>query len=196
MAENMPPRGTGPAGAIAVLNFPAIVQAATYFNHAEIHANPAGHANGLGADPHRYEVPHFDFHFYSIPVADVWAIPGGLFFAEAPAERLPDGYGQPERRSVPQMGRHDQSFAERATTEEDHWLYSMLTGFLPDASYMHFLEPMITREALLLRQNITLPVPIPAVLGRATNYPTECEVHYDQDTDAYHIVFKGFGPIQ
>jgi len=195
MAENMPPRGTGPAGAIAVLNFPAIVQETTYFNHAEIHSNPGGHGHG-GLDPHRYEAPHFDFHFYNIPVADVRAIPGGMFLVDTPAERVPEGYGQPEPRSVPQMGRHCSSLAERAATEEDHWLYTMILGFLPDASYMHFLEPMITREALLLRKNITLPVPMPAVLGRETNYPTECEVHYDKDADAYHIVFKGFEPTE
>jgi hypothetical protein len=195
MVENMPPRGSGPAGAVAVLNFPPLVQETTYFNHAEIHSNRQGHPAG-GADPHRYEAPHFDFHFYNSPVADVWTIPGGLFFSRVPAERLPAGYAQPEPFSIPQMGRHAQSLKELGASDDDHWLYTTLAGFLPDASYMHFLEPMITQELLLTRQNFSLPVPTPAVLGRATNYPTECEVHYDKDADAYHIVFKGFEPIE
>src|SRR5215213_8951433 len=39
MVENMPPPGSGPAGAVVVLNFPPVVQANTYFNHAEIQSN-------------------------------------------------------------------------------------------------------------------------------------------------------------
>jgi hypothetical protein len=32
--------------------------------------------------------------------------------------------------------------------------------------------------------------------GRATLYPTECLVIYDERADAYHFVFKGFHPTQ
>ena len=92
------------------------------------------------------------------------------------------------------MGRHSSTPAEVAAT--DHWLYSMHAGFLPNASYMHFVEPMVTREMLLLRKNFTLPVPTPALLGRATNFPTECVVLYDKTVDAFHIMFKGFEPIK
>ncbi len=195
VAETMPPRGAGPAGAILVLNFPPVVQATTYFNHTEVHSNPMGHPAG-GLDPHRYEAPHFDLHFYGISVADVAAIPGGLFFAQPPAERLPVGWAQPEAFSIPQMGRHCASLEDLAATAEDHWLYSMVAGFVPDASYMHFIEPMITQEFFLARQNLTLPVPTPAVLGRTTSYPTEFVIHYDKDADAFHLVFKGFESIQ
>lgn len=193
LAENMPPPGAGPARAVAVLNFPPVVQATTYFNHAEIHSNRQGHGAG-GADPHRFEAPHFDFHFYGIPVGAVLAIPPGPFFAQVPAERLPEGYTQPEAFSVPQMGRHSLTLEEAAAT--DHWLLNMIAGFLPDASYMHFIEPMVTQEFLLRRENVTLPVPMPGVLGRSTRYPTECVVHYDKEADAYHVVFKGFESIQ
>ena len=61
---------------------------------------------------------------------------------------------------------------------------------------MHFVEPMVTQEMFLRRQNFSLPVPTPAVLGRSTNYPTDCVVLYDKDADALHIVFKGFEPIE
>jgi hypothetical protein len=195
MAESMPAPGTGPARAVAVLNFPQVVQDTTYFNHAEIQSNQLGHgSNPAYVDPHRYEAPHFDFHFYNIPVDDVFLVPPGVFSAQVPADRLPVGYGQPENRSVPQMGRHAALLTEFTATEP--WLLTMIAGFLPDASYMHFIEPMITQEFLLRRKNFTLPIPMPAVLGRATSYPTECVVHYDKDADAYHIVFKGFEPIE
>jgi hypothetical protein len=191
MVETMPPPGTGPARAAAVLNYPAVVQQTTYFNHAEIHSNPHGHvAHPAYADPHRYEAPHFDFHLYAIPVAQVWAIPGGQFSANVSADLLPAGYAQPAALSVPQMGRHASPLSEFTAT--DPWLQTVLSGFLPDASYMSFIEPMITREFLLRRENFTLPVPTPERLGRPTRYPSGCVVHYDRVADAYHCIFKGF----
>src|SRR5215207_8252933 len=116
MVENMPPPGSGPAGAVVVLNFPPVVQAITYFNHAEIQSNQHGHVAG-GADSHRYEAPHFDLHFFEIPVTQVQTIPGGLFFVPVPANRLPAGYAQPEFFSIPQMGRHSSTPAEVAATD-------------------------------------------------------------------------------
>ena len=191
MVETMPPPGTGPARAVAALNYPAVVRETTYFNHAEIHSNLHGHrTNPAYADPHRYEAPHFDFHFYAIPVAAVFAIPGGPFPVPVPADLLPAGYAQPEAGSVPQMGRHSGPLSEFTAT--DPWELTMLAGFLPDASYMHFVEPMITREFLLRRKNFTLPVPTPERLGRPTRYPSGCVVHYDRAADAYHCIFKGF----
>jgi len=197
LADSPPAPGTGPAGAFAVLNYPAIVQQTTYFNHAEIQSNDHGHpANPGYVNTNRYMEAHFDFHFYSIPVVEVFPIPFLPPFPPLPAvppERLPAGYAQPEF-SVPQMGRHAAPLSE--FTAMDPWLATMIAGFLPDASYMHFVEPMITHEFLQLRKNFTLPVPQPAVLGRYTQYPTECVVAYDKDADAFHFVFKGFEAIE
>ena len=197
LAENMPPPGSGPAGAIATLNYPAVVQQTTYFNNAEVQANLHGHPTNPGYQTtNRYSEPHFDFHFYSIPVAQVLTIPFRPPFPplqSVPADRLPAGYAQPEF-SVPQMGRHAAPFSE--FTAVGPLDATMIAGFLPDASYMHFMEPMVSQDFLLARQNFTLPVPQPAVLGRATQYPTECVVLYDKDADAYHIVFKGFEAIE
>ena len=43
LAEDMPGEGDGPDGAIAALEFPALIQETTFFNHLEIHSNPNGH---------------------------------------------------------------------------------------------------------------------------------------------------------
>src|SRR5215211_4074766 len=40
LVENMPAEGSGPLGAIAVLNYPPVVKATTYSDHAEIHSEP------------------------------------------------------------------------------------------------------------------------------------------------------------
>lgn len=197
LVENPPGPGSGPAGAIAALNFPAVVQQTTYLNHAEVQFNLHGHAaNPRYADVHRYQAPHFDFHFYHLSVAQVLTIPfvpPSPLLPQVPAPRLPAGYAQPEF-SVPQMGRHSSPLSE--FTAIDLWEATMVSGFLPDASLMHFIEPMLTRDFLLKRQSFTLPIPMPNVLGKTTLYPSEFVAHYDQDQDAYHFVFKGFEPIQ
>ena len=72
----------------------------------------------------------------------------------------------------------------------------MIAGFPPDASFMSFVEPMITRELLLQRRSFTMQMPKSADLGRATRYPAEFLALYDQTTDAYNFVFTGFHPIQ
>jgi hypothetical protein len=195
LVENMPAGGSGPSGAIAVLNYPTVVKETTYFDHAEIHSEPDGHPTNPGyADTNRYGVAHFDFHFYSVPVSQVLTIPFGFFFDEVPADQLPRFYAQPEAISIPQMGRHDAPISEFTAT--DHWLATMLAGFLPDASSMHFLEPMVTQELLLQRKSFSMRVPRPATLGRATRYPAECVFHYENSVDSYQIVFIGFQPIQ
>jgi hypothetical protein len=195
LVENMPPPGSGPLGAIAVLNYPAVVQQTTYFNHFELHSLDDGHpTNPAYANPNRYSEPHFDFHFYAVPVDVVWTIP--LAFPplpDVPADRLPEDYAQPEF-SVPLMGRHCAPLSEFTAIGPLDSV--MLAGFLPDASFMHFLEPMASRDFLLLRRNFTLPVPMPDRLRHPTSYPTECAVHYEREGDAYHIVFKGFEPIE
>jgi hypothetical protein len=195
LVENMPSPGSGPTGAIAVLEYPAVVRANTYFNHAEIHSQPNGHpTNPEYADPNRYGAPHFDFHFYAIPESEVRSIPFGFFFSEVATDQLPKFYAQPEPLSVPEMGRHAAPVSEFTAT--DPWQATMLAGFLPDASYMHLLEPMVTREYLLQQRTFVMQVPRPAALGRATQYPAELWVSYDIALDAYHFVFTGFQPTE
>lgn len=195
LAENTPSPGSGPAGAFAVLNYPAIVQETTYFNHVEIQANPHGHAtNPNFVDLNRNSVPHFDIHFYNIPVAQVFTIPAGIYFAQVSSDRLPVGFAQPDARSIPEMGRHAALLSE--FTAVGPLDATMIAGFLPDASFMHFIEPMVSSDFLVARRNFTLPVPTPAVLGKATQYPAECVVLYDKGIDAHHFVFLGFESIQ
>ena len=190
LVENMPPEGH-----IAMLSYPPVVKATTYFDYAEIHSMPAGHpTNPAYVDKNRYGVAHYDFHFYSIPESQVATIPFGFFSQEAAADRLPKFYAQPEAISIPGMGRHSAPISELTAT--DHWLATMLAGFLPNASSMHFLEPMATREFLLQRRSFVMQVPRPSVLGRATRYPTELVVLYDKDADAYQFMFTGFRPMQ
>lgn len=188
LAQNMPARGAGPAGAFASLDFPAVVRDTTYFNHLEMQSQKNGHPAPPGsANPDRNRVPHFDYHFYGVPEAQVWAIPPGPPVAQVPPDRLPAGYIQPGP-SEPQMGRHS---APRWSVADPGPLSTiMIAGFLPDASQMHFLEPMISRDVLLEQQDFTLDVPMPQAFDRDTLYPTRFEAVFQGG--AHHFIYSDF----
>jgi hypothetical protein len=202
--DDMPEDGDGPAGAFASLKFPAVVRETTYFNHVEVQSEPEGHVAPPGSvNPDRNRVPHFDFHFYAIPEDVVWQIPlvrpPSPALPAVPAERLPEGYIQPGFSQL-QMGRH--SSPAWSLLDPEPLSTIMIAGFppavegLPDPTQMHFLEPMISREFLLERNDFELPVPMPQTFGRQMRYPTKCVGEYDADLDAYHIVFSEFEEVE
>ena len=191
---NPPSPGPGPDGQY-VLSFPAVVQATTYFNHLELGWNPHGHEpRGV------FDVPHFDFHFESVPVADVFAIGFGDGPPQAPhdpvapaSERIPAGYMYPSQFAlVPFMGVH--AVRPDDIVPSDQFTTIMIAGFFN--GNMIFMEPMITQRFLLLRQSFTLDVPMPAVLGRTTHYPSRFRGIYDKKTDAFNFVFDKFVTVQ
>jgi hypothetical protein len=190
--------GPGPHGAYATLAFPDIVQETTYFNHVELHSNPHGHDTPPGSvNPIRNSVPHFDFHYYAIPEEAVWLIPASTvpppLLPRVAPERLPAGYTQPGR-SIVEMGRHSSPIW--SLFDPDFLSTITLAGFLPDATQMHFIEPMVSRERLLERTDFELPVPMPAEFGRLMRYPTKFVADYDADLDAYHFVYSEFVPVE
>ena len=68
----------------------------------------------------------------------------------------------------------------------------MLVGYVPDGSRMHFLEPMVSQETLLARQDFALDVPLPGTLGLQSPvlYPTTFEAAFRGN--AYSFVFSDF----
>lgn len=184
IAENPPAKpGKGPVGAVAVLRFPKIVQDTTYFNHFEMQWNPHGHPPACC-----FGLPHFDFHFYGIPVAQEWSF--GPRDPKAPAkERIPAGYVYPGAdQCVPNMGVH--AVRPKDVTPGHPFIISMVAGFYDGR--MNFIEPMVTRYYLTQKRGFSLDVPMPAVLGRETQYPTRFRGIYDPRTRAYRFVFSGF----
>jgi hypothetical protein len=196
--------GDGPFGAIASLAFPRLVREQTFFNHFELHSEPEGHVAPPGSvNPDRYRVPHFDFHFYAVSEDVVWQIPlvrpPSPALPAVPAERIPEGYIQPGFSQL-QMGRH--SSPASALLDPEPFSTVMVAGFppavegLPDPTQMHFLEPMVSREFLLERNDFELPLPRPKSFGRLMFYPTKFVAEYDADLDAYHFVFSEFEVVE
>jgi hypothetical protein len=184
IAQNPPAKpGKGPVGAVAVLRFPKVVQETTFFNHFEMQWNPHGHPPACC-----FGLPHFDFHFYGIPVAREWKF--GPRDPRAPAsDRMPAGYVYPGAdQCVPNMGVH--AVRPRDVTPGHPFIISMVAGFY--GGNMNFIEPMVTRYYLLGKKSFSLDVPMPAVLGRQTLYPTRFRGTYDSRRRAYRLVFSGF----
>ena len=172
--------GTGNAGALATVAFPAQVQQSTYLNHFEMHWEPNGHP------PAVFMVPHFDLHFYNQTVAQVAAVAPPDPTPPA-ADHIPAGYFYPgAAATVPQMGVHAVNPAQLQNGFTD----VMIAGFY--GGRMTFIEPMVTQALLAQKTNFTLAVPLPAVLGVATRYPTTFTATYDVATDSYTFLFSNF----
>ena len=172
--------GKGPANAIVVLPFPEIVRKSTFLNHFELNWEKHGH------EPPVFKVPHFDFHFYSIPPDEVMKI--GAQDPLQPAEDLiPAGYIYPGRDfSVPQMGVH----AVRPADLDRQFSDVLIFGFY--GGKMMFIEPMVTRDRMLEKKDLTYDIPVPRFAGHVARYPTKIDIRYDGKANAYHITFSGF----
>ena len=173
----------------------------TPYEFVELDWNPAGH-EPAGV----YDLPHFDFHFYTVPVATRNAIlPTDPDFA-AKAANLPledfrppfylDGAtaaGAPAAAvTVPQMGLHWVD----VRSPELQGLEGNPAGFQPftktfligswDGRFI-FDEPMITRAYLLAKEGSTdaavqdeiIPVPTARRYAPAGFYPSAYRVAYD-----------------
>ena len=175
--------GKGPAGSIVVLPFPEIVRTSTFLNHFELNWERHGH------EPEVFMVPHFDFHFYSVTTQDVFKV-----VAQDPlqpeANQIPAGYIYPGREyTVPQMGVH----AIRPSDLERPFSDVLIFGFY--GGKMTFIEPMVTRDRMLEKKDISYDIPVPSYLGTSTRYPTKVDIRYDSKAKAYHIIFSGFQTI-
>lgn len=155
-----------------------------------------------GHPPAPFMTPHFDFHFYVLPIGAEMAI--DCKDLSKPAV-LPAGYGLPDQDlppdmaqmtgvktlvgvCVPQMGMHSLPTADLERT--DVFSGDMVIGYYQANPI--FIEPMLTRAMLLEKRSFDLP--IPAVPGLKGNYPRAFHAEYDEKSQAYRFVFSEFAP--
>lgn len=180
-----------PPVADAVIRLPDLVSSATGFDNLTVFWEPHGHPPGP------YLTPHFDFHFYHVPVADVMAI--DCADSTKPA-RLAAGYELPDETippigrlvglCVPTMGMHSLLGTElQATTLFEK---TIVLGYYHARPI--FVEPMLTRATLLARRSFAMD--LPDVPGRAATgrYPTKFRAEYDSTAQAYRFVFSDLAP--
>lgn len=177
--RNPPGHGDGPAGSFVVLPFPEEVKEQTFLNHFEMHWEEHGH-------PPIYQKPHFDLHFYGVPVEEVWAVTPPDPVAPAPA-RIPAGYVYPGvETTVPEMGTHALNMDDFTTD----FVKSMVLGYYNGE--LTFVEPMVTQEYLLRGKSFQMNVPVPEELGRNVLYPTRFQARYDHRAKVYHLLYDQF----
>lgn len=181
----------------------------TQYKFVQFDWNPLGH-EPAGV----YDVPHFDFHFYTVP-KDVRAgmLPSDPAFATKAASlpgadyRMPfyvdqaSALGAPAAAvTVPQMGLHWMD----VRSPELQGLVGNPAGFKPftttflygsyDGQFI-FDEPMITRAYILAKhdatdaavQNEVIPVPTAQRYSPAGFYPSAYRIAYDPQAKEYRI---------
>ncbi|RYU82790.1 DUF5602 domain-containing protein [Hymenobacter persicinus] len=160
------------------------------FDHLSFDWNPTGH-EPAGT----YTVPHFDAHFYMIPMSVQHAItlddPKGDIFPAA--NKLPTGYITPPNvapgRTVPMMGRH--------------WVDPTSPEYQPGGSFSHtfiygtydghvtFLEPMLTKALLVPGVAIQQAIKQPQVYETTGKYyPATYTIRHDAGAREYIISLK------
>ena len=162
----------------------------TSYKFVELDWNPAGHEPAIV-----YTLPHFDFHFYKISVAERDAIvPSDPAFlsksATVPAaDFIPPFYFAPEPRiAVPKMGVHwiDVRSPELQPPPNNRkFTTTFINGTYNGA--VIFQEPMITREFILSKPNAEMAIPLPARVAPAGYYPTAYSITYDAQAREHRI---------
>lgn len=188
--QSLPPAtGENPAYSF-VIPLPSQALQATPYQHILFDWNPNGHE----PDP-IYGVPHFDFHFYTIPSAEREMIPPytdatAALFDKAPAAGyLPAGY-IPTPGGVPQMGKH---WIDPTSPEFNGQPFTKTLIYGTYNGNVIFLEPMITLATLLSGKDYHLSIPQPMVYSpTGTYYPKEYNIYYDQASQMYFVSLTDF----
>jgi hypothetical protein len=156
--------------------------------------------NAGGHPPAAFMTPHFDFHFYVIPRAEIAAIDCK---SENKPAALPAGYTLPDiplppemagmmgvstlvGLCVPQMGMHAVPATEVART--DAFGATMVIGYYKGTPI--FIEPMISKAMLMKKASFDLPLPnVPGLKGPR---PTKFHAEYDATQQVYRFTLSGF----
>jgi hypothetical protein len=170
-----------------VLDMPA--GNATPFRHVLIDWNPGGHE-----PPGIYDLPHFDFHFYTMTVAERQAIdPSDPAFADKAARfpaaaQLPAGYTAIPG-AIPFMGAH---WVNPASPElhGEKFTQTFIYGTWDGA--LIFAEPMITREFLASKPQFESALSVPEQFARTGYYPSSYSIRWDEASREYRIALGGF----
>lgn len=172
---------------VATIPLPDVVKTASGFDNLTVYWEPHGHP------PAAFLAPHFDFHFNTIPSADVAAIDCSDLSKPA---RLSSRYEMPDVAvpnmgtlvglCVPGMGMHSLPSSDLRSSA---FARTMVFGYYHARPI--FLEPMITRAELLRRRSFTLDVPHVPGQPITTRAPTLFRADYDRDTQSYRFIFSG-----
>ncbi len=174
----------------------------TPYRFVELDWNPHGHGGP-------YTAPHFDFHFYRVPLAtrneiDLKAADFAAKAARLPAaEEMPEGYlsthvllgTSPAGMTVPRMGLH---WVDRESPELPPSNQPFTRTFIMGSwdGQVIFDEPMVTRDFILAQRSgpataREIPVPQAKRYAPAGYYPVSYGVRWDEAAGEYRIALQG-----
>lgn len=171
---------------------------ATVFKFVELDWNPMGHEpDGI------YTVPHFDFHFYTIPVEERNMIDPGRdpqYAARAgdlpAAEFAPPGYlpgsalakAPAEAVAVPRMGMH---WLDPRSEELNGQPFRRTFIYGSWAGKLIFAEPMITKAYLETRPDFSAPLAVPQRSADTGLRATSQRIYWNAATSEYRVALGG-----
>jgi hypothetical protein len=165
-------------GAVFVLPLHHKAQELTPFDHLTIDWNPHGHPPaGINT------VPHFDFHFYMIPLEERLAIPFSPS-TPVPSGYMPDGWFI-DPVNIPQMGAHWSDRSVAPGTFQATMIYGSYAGEVT------FVEPMITLQEITTDQGMNIAYAQPRIYQEhGVWYPTAYS--YYRVGDKYYVTLSNF----
>lgn len=155
--------------------------ATDFYTHVLLDWNPYGHE-----PPGVYDTPHFDFHFYTIPVEDRLAIgpDDTLGFAAEPAPQyIPPVYLHTPG-GVPQMGAH---WVDLLAPEFNGGEFTRTFIWGSFDGHFIFWEPMVTKAFLESHPSEVVPVRQPQSYEREGWYASDYLVEYTTRPNQYCV---------
>ena len=137
-----------------------------------------------------FTVPHFDFHFYTITLAEQLAIPpytpatAAQFDLLPPAGFMPASF-KPDPGGIPRMGKH---WVEGLPTSFSHLMvYGSYNG------QVNFIEPMLTLAYLQAGTTTNISYAQPQNFAKAGKwYPTKYNIYMDTQTLKHYVTLSEF----
>ncbi|MDQ1265756.1 MAG: hypothetical protein QG635_908 [Bacteroidota bacterium] len=157
------------------------------FNHIGIDWNPHGHP-----PEHVYDVPHFDFHFYLISMAErqmITAMGNDTMkcYMQPPQGGLPQDYMIIPGTAVPMMGAHAMDLTSpelNGGAFTKTFIYGYYNGMLI------FLEPMVTIDYLKSMPNMDMQMKLPSIYPKSGYYPTHYSISYNASDKTYMVTLS------
>ena len=215
--DGLPSAGSGHHGEHGMVTHEFLLQLpkahGTPFKFVEMNWNPAGHdPEGVYQD-----VPHFDFHFYTISKAErdaivptdsqyaakANALPAKEFVPQFAIMLAPPG-AKPSDVAVPKMGVHwvDVRAAELQKLLGKPEAYKPFAATFIHGSWnskLIFWEPMITRAHIVEKKTATdpavrdqlIPIGMPSKYQKAGYYPNAYRITWDAQAKEYRVALTG-----